>query len=248
DSGLIYLNARWYDPSLSRFTRPDKLDPIKRGVGPDQYGYAGGDPVNNSDPSGRCIDACAVELFFISSLFALTAMAAANINASQPSKPSNDDIPGIGHNGGPPLDNPQGAPEPQKPNGGPEIALGLGMMATADQLNKTGITVHDGIVEGSYRSLKSASIRDSHHIIQNASVLNILGYNPNDAPAIGLPGPAYNINSPHGATRPAQRAPIGGTYGIEFEIARQALKDAELTYIQIQREIDRANEYFEREL
>ncbi|MGH2343562.1 RHS repeat-associated core domain-containing protein, partial [Segnochrobactraceae bacterium EtOH-i3] len=53
DSGLIYLNTRWYDPSLSRFTRPDKLDPIERGVGPDQYGYAGGDPVNNSDPGGE---------------------------------------------------------------------------------------------------------------------------------------------------------------------------------------------------
>lgn len=56
DAGLIYLNARWYDPSLSRFTRPDKLDPIISGVGPDQYGYAGGDPVNNSDPSGKIID------------------------------------------------------------------------------------------------------------------------------------------------------------------------------------------------
>ncbi|MGH2342906.1 RHS repeat-associated core domain-containing protein [Segnochrobactraceae bacterium EtOH-i3] len=53
DSGLIYLNARWYDPSLSRFTRPDKLDPIIPGVGPDQYGYAGGDPINNSDPGGE---------------------------------------------------------------------------------------------------------------------------------------------------------------------------------------------------
>ncbi|MGH2342905.1 RHS repeat-associated core domain-containing protein [Segnochrobactraceae bacterium EtOH-i3] len=56
DAGLIYLNARWYDPSLSRFTRLDKLDPIKRGVGPDQYGYAGGDPVNNRDPIGEVIE------------------------------------------------------------------------------------------------------------------------------------------------------------------------------------------------
>jgi RHS repeat-associated protein len=41
------VGARWYDASLGRWTQ---LDPS--GADPNAYLYAGGDPINNADPSG----------------------------------------------------------------------------------------------------------------------------------------------------------------------------------------------------
>jgi RHS repeat-associated protein len=53
EAGLIYLNARYYDPVLARFISPDWLDPTKPGVGMNRYAYAANDPVNKSDPGGN---------------------------------------------------------------------------------------------------------------------------------------------------------------------------------------------------
>jgi RHS repeat-associated protein len=47
-SGLYYMRARWYDPASARFlTR----DPMATGA-TNEYGYAAGNPVRNSDPTG----------------------------------------------------------------------------------------------------------------------------------------------------------------------------------------------------
>ncbi|MGF7055671.1 RHS repeat-associated protein [Bosea sp. OAE752] len=53
ETGLIYLNARYYDPVLARFISPDWLDPWKEGVGTNRYSYSENDPINKSDPSGH---------------------------------------------------------------------------------------------------------------------------------------------------------------------------------------------------
>jgi RHS repeat-associated protein len=53
ETGLLYLNARYYDPALGRFMSPDDWDPTKPGVGTNRYAYAGNDPVNKSDPNGH---------------------------------------------------------------------------------------------------------------------------------------------------------------------------------------------------
>ncbi|MDD4493086.1 MAG: hypothetical protein PHV32_01835 [Eubacteriales bacterium] len=47
ESGNYYLNARYYDPQIQRFTQSDTY----RGNNP--YAYCGGDPVNRTDPSGH---------------------------------------------------------------------------------------------------------------------------------------------------------------------------------------------------
>ena len=52
ETGLQYLNARYYDPRLGLFLSPDTLDPTGAGVGTNRYAYAGGNPINGSDPSG----------------------------------------------------------------------------------------------------------------------------------------------------------------------------------------------------
>lgn len=53
ETGLIYLNARYYDPILARFITPDWFDPWKSGVGTNRYSYSENDPINKADPSGH---------------------------------------------------------------------------------------------------------------------------------------------------------------------------------------------------
>jgi RHS repeat-associated protein len=51
DAGLAYRRNRFFDPASGRFTQED---PIGIGGGLNLYGFAGGDPVNFSDPFGLC--------------------------------------------------------------------------------------------------------------------------------------------------------------------------------------------------
>ncbi|HEY4307743.1 MAG TPA: RHS repeat-associated core domain-containing protein [Gemmatimonadaceae bacterium] len=50
-AGLVYMRNRYYDPSGGRFTQED---PIGIAGGMNLYGYAGGDPINYTDPLGLC--------------------------------------------------------------------------------------------------------------------------------------------------------------------------------------------------
>jgi len=49
ETGLIYYRARYYDPTIGRFTQ---RDPIGLQGGINQYAYVGGNPVNFVDPQG----------------------------------------------------------------------------------------------------------------------------------------------------------------------------------------------------
>lgn len=53
ETGLLYLNARTYDPAIALFASPDTWDPTIPGVGTNRYAYAHNDPVNKSDPNGH---------------------------------------------------------------------------------------------------------------------------------------------------------------------------------------------------
>ncbi|MGH7643134.1 MAG: RHS repeat-associated core domain-containing protein [Candidatus Dormibacteria bacterium] len=50
NSGMIYLQARWYDPALGQFTT---LDPLVQATGM-PYAYVDGDPINELDLNGQC--------------------------------------------------------------------------------------------------------------------------------------------------------------------------------------------------
>ncbi|HVT18588.1 MAG TPA: RHS repeat-associated core domain-containing protein [Thermoanaerobaculia bacterium] len=50
EAGLLYYRARYYDPAIGRFTAEDPIG--LRGGDVNLYAYAGGDPVNQTDPSG----------------------------------------------------------------------------------------------------------------------------------------------------------------------------------------------------
>jgi RHS repeat-associated protein len=60
-SGLMYMRNRYYDPKSGQFTQQD---PIGLAGGVNLYGFAGGDPVNFSDPFGLCPD-CILDVFAV---------------------------------------------------------------------------------------------------------------------------------------------------------------------------------------
>ncbi|MBT2143661.1 MULTISPECIES: RHS repeat-associated core domain-containing protein [unclassified Rhodanobacter] len=58
DTGLVYMQARYYDPTTGRFLSADPINPVTGNLyNFNRYGYANNNPVNNTDPDGRCVDA-----------------------------------------------------------------------------------------------------------------------------------------------------------------------------------------------
>ena len=49
ETGLYYMRARYYDPTVERFISEDPIG-LVGGINP--YAYADGEPVNRADPSG----------------------------------------------------------------------------------------------------------------------------------------------------------------------------------------------------
>ncbi|MEO7067923.1 MAG: RHS repeat-associated core domain-containing protein [Rhodanobacter sp.] len=49
ESGLVYMQARYYDPVVGRFLSPD---PAGRKTGFNDYAYVGNNPINKTDPTG----------------------------------------------------------------------------------------------------------------------------------------------------------------------------------------------------
>ena len=52
ETGLLDLDARYYDPALARFIQADPSNPADAGVGVNRYAYAGNSPVMLLDPTG----------------------------------------------------------------------------------------------------------------------------------------------------------------------------------------------------
>lgn len=52
-SDLVYLHARYYDPTLGRFISPDSIISGSGTIGLNRYAYGANDPVNNTDVDGH---------------------------------------------------------------------------------------------------------------------------------------------------------------------------------------------------
>jgi hypothetical protein len=98
-------------------------------------------------------------------------------------------------------------------------------------------------------ALRRAGTRDAHHVIQDAAVRDLVGYDTNAAPGVQLPGPSTAIGSPHYNATQVQRhahptAGLGGTYGAERAIAHRALVAAGFTQAQATQAVAEADAYF----
>jgi hypothetical protein len=160
---LQYLNARYYDPELSLFLQPDWFEVTKAGVGTNRFSYSFNDPVNLSDPNGNVVPlvvggVCAlggceaVAAFFAAGAVVVTAEVATGaikdgaVNGNGALATTAEElaktVAGIGHNGGPPLDD--GQPPDSEPPQGPspeEAAAGILAIGTGAMLIP-GETVH----------------------------------------------------------------------------------------------------------
>jgi RHS repeat-associated protein len=59
DFGLMFYNARWYDPTLGRFNQPDSIIPDQNNVQSwDRFAYVGNNPCRYTDPDGHCWPVC----------------------------------------------------------------------------------------------------------------------------------------------------------------------------------------------
>jgi len=58
ETGLTYLHARYYDPTLGLFVSPDTLHPTDPGVGLNRYLYGLANPLSLTDRFGKSADGC----------------------------------------------------------------------------------------------------------------------------------------------------------------------------------------------
>jgi hypothetical protein len=97
---------------------------------------------------------------------------------------------------------------------------------------------------GTYQELRDAKVKDAHHVIQDAAVRDLPGYNRDHAPAVELAGPSTKIGSPHYEATQYQRQAGGGTFGAERQIGYMALRAAGVSAAHATQVVIRATSYF----
>ena len=115
ETGLYYLQSRYYDPTTCRFVNADSQVDICNLMGLNVFAYCGNDPVNQVDPTGRSFIAIAgLVLVVVGIVFGCTGSSSVTTAEKTPIDPSVPPPPSSGYI--PPKKN----PNPQKvpnPNG-----------------------------------------------------------------------------------------------------------------------------------
>ena len=93
--------------------------------------------------------------------------------------------------------------------------------------------------------LRAAGLKDAHHVIQDAAVRDLPGYDTQLAPGVQLPGPSTAAGTPHYLATQAQRVAGGGTYAAERVIAADSLRAAGYSEAQIQQILSETDAYFQ---
>ena len=169
ETGLVYLNARYYDPVLARFISPDWWDPNKPGVGTNRYAYSENDPVNKANNNGHCAEAgCGDALGFTGQMDGIGALGALNQAGSS--------TPGPGHN------NPPGPTTEQKTEAGRNRGSG----------GNKGL---GGVIGGGLGAVLGLDAgRQSMRDVENAKTASVIGKTEPGTPApvsanqLGMPG------------------------------------------------------------
>jgi RHS repeat-associated protein len=92
--------------------------------------------------------------------------------------------------------------------------------------------------------LRAAGLKDAHHVIQDAAVRDLPGYDTQAAPGVQLEGPSTTQGTPHYNATQVQRLPGGGTYGAEQQIAYDALRAAGYSDAEATQAVQEADNYF----
>jgi hypothetical protein len=97
---------------------------------------------------------------------------------------------------------------------------------------------------GTYGELRVAGLKDGHHIIQDAAVRELPGYNRTKAPAVHLEGPSTRRGTPHYEATRVQGQRGGGTYAAERRIGYKAMRRAGISEEHARFLIEAADDYF----
>lgn len=219
-SGLNYNYYRDYDPATGRYAQSD---PIGLSGGVSTYGYAALNPLSYADPTGEIVW---VPIFV--GVWAIVELSVAIYDL---------------------YDTAQTLMDPCK-TGGQKVMAG-GLFVAGAFLPGGGYSqVDDGArlvtagLTNSIKDIRQAGLKDAHHVIQDAAVRDLPGYNTRLAPGVQLPGPANAIGTPHYRATQVQRQAGGGTYGAERRIAYKALREAGYSRGDARQSIAEADVYF----
>jgi len=117
------------------------------------------------------------------------------------------------------------------------VSATFGVTRMAPFAAKTGLTSTVG-------DLRAAGLRDVHHVIQDAAVRDLHGYNTLLARGVRLPGPSTAVGTPHYIATQVQRQAGGGTLAAEMRIGYKALRRAGYSEAQARQIIAEAGAYF----
>jgi len=92
--------------------------------------------------------------------------------------------------------------------------------------------------------LRAAGLKDAHHVIQDAAVRDLPGYNTQLAPGVQLSGPSTAVGSPHYIATQVQRQAGGGTLAAEMRIGYKSLRQAGYSEPQARQIIAESDAYF----
>jgi RHS repeat-associated protein len=212
ETGLLCLTHRYYDPGTGKFIN---RDPIGYAGGENLYGFADGNPVNESDPSG--FSSIEQVIHGINSaaegLTQTVEAGTSTVEAGAFVVEAGADFIGAG-----------------------AIAIGH----TPGAIHSVAVAV----ATSTYRQLRQAGLKEKHHIIQNAAVRGLLGYNYHDAPAVQRDGPSADRTTEHGLTRIIQQQIGGGNFAAEVRIAYKALRRSGMQLHEARAHIRNAEAYF----
>jgi hypothetical protein len=92
--------------------------------------------------------------------------------------------------------------------------------------------------------LRAAGLKDAHHVVQDAAVRNLPGYNSQLAPGVHLPGPSTLAGTAHYLATQVQRQPGGGTLAAELRIGYKAIRRAGFAEAEARKVINETYDYF----
>jgi RHS repeat-associated protein len=216
ETGLVYAGARYYDPVIGRFMAVDPANFTEKNPHSfNRYAYGNNNPYRYIDSDGNS----PVDIVFFAydvGKLGVALYTGQGVGAAL-------------------LDVAQSA-----------IGVAVPIPGAGEALKAARAV--DRVVDAARETvggLRAAGQKDAHHIIQDAAVRDLPGYNTNAAPGIQLAGPSNVAGTPHNLATAVQRQAGGGTYAAERRIGYKAMRRAGISEPDARARIQQADEYFQ---